>query len=509
MPQIPESIRPYVAPLAKYHFWILAAVVPLLLIPAVFAASAALDKTILAKRSEIDGHLSALRTISTEQDHPNDKWVKQVQERTTSVRQDLLTEWKAFWESQTPLRVWPDDPLGEDFVDAVNGVESGKQPTLKRAMLERYQDRVRALVRQLPPRMGCSELMEGDAEAGVGRSAAMAERSRRPPPRGRQEGFGTGDGLEPREPLVWDPADQQRVFQSFDWIERPTTTQVLLAQEEIWVYGLFCDAIRQLNAGETEPAKIAISEVQELAIGYPAAEDKPGGAGTGRVLKKVAGGLDLGIEGGMGGEAGMEMRGDPSMMGMEGELGGMGRPPHPRFMGIGGGEERGRGMPMGPSGMEGEGLEGGPTVSPEEALRQWIYVDFTGKPLLASELVTAADAQMLHLMPFTLRVVMDQRKLDQLLADLASNAIPIDVRQVRLNPVEGRHGSGEGGGRGGRGGGARPRGGMDRMPDSNLGQAGGQRDYDMTVELRGTVALANPPREEVVAGTPDAAGGGL
>lgn len=508
MPQIPESIRPYVESIAKYHFWILAALVPLLLIPAVFAASGALDKTIGSKRSEIDGHLSALRQISSEASHPNEKWVAKVEERTTSVRQDLLTEWKAFWESQAPLRVWPDDPLGQDFVDAVTAVESGKQPTLKRAMLERYQDRVRMLVRQLPPRMGCTETMESDAEGGVGRPAASTmDRPRRPPPRGRQEGFGVGDGLEPREPLVWDSADQQKLFQSFDWIERPTTTQVLLAQEEFWVYGLFCDAIRQLNGGETEPAKIAISEVQELSVGYPAAEDQPGGTGTGRVLKKSAGGLDLGMEGGMGGEAGMETRGDPSMMGMEGELGVQGRPPHPRFMGVGGGEERGRGrMPMGAMGMEGEGMEAGPTVSPEEALRQWIYVDFSGKPLLASELATAADAQMLHLMPFTLRVVMDQRKLDQLLADLASNAIPIDVRQVRLNPVEGRHGSGESGGLGG---GARPRGGMDRMPERTLGQAGGMRDYDMTVELRGTVALALPPRGNVVAGSPDAAGGGL
>ena len=43
------------------------------------------------------------------------------------------------------------------------------------------------------------------------------------------------------------------------------------------------------------------------------------------------------------------------------------------------------------------------------------------------------------------------------------------------------------------------------MADSGMGQEGG-RPYDMTVELRGTVALAQPPREQVVAGTPDAAG---
>lgn len=510
MPQLPESVRPYLEPVVKYHFWILAGIVPLLLIPAVFAASGALDAVITSKRSEIDGHVSALRQIGNEPEHPNEKWVTKAEARTAQVRTDLLGEWKSFWESQAPLRVWPADPLGEDFVAEVTAAKPGRQPSLRRAMLERYQDRVRMLVRQLPPRMGCTEMMEGDEAGGVGRGPMRMEGSaRRPPPRGRDM-MGMGDGLEPREPLVWDAADQQRVFQSFDWVERPTATQVLLAQEEVWVYGLFCDAIREVNAGESEPAKVAISEVQELAVGYPAAEDKPGGQGTGRVLTKSAGGMGLDME--MGGEAGMEMRGDPGMMGMgmEGEMGAAGRPPHPRFTDVGGGERRGGRMPMG---MDGEGMEAGPVVSPEEALQQWIYVDFNGKPLLASELATVPDAQLLHLMPFTLRVVMDQRKIDQFLTELATCEIPVDVRQVRLNPVEDRHAGSEGGGRGGRGGrggpgGARPRsGGLERMSEGGMGSADGQRPFDMTVELRGTVAIAQPPRERVLAGGLDVAGG--
>ena len=82
MVQLPESIRPYAEPVVKYHFWILAAVVPLLLIPALFAASGVLDQAITAKRSEIDGHLSSLRQINGEQEHPNQKWVSRVGERT-------------------------------------------------------------------------------------------------------------------------------------------------------------------------------------------------------------------------------------------------------------------------------------------------------------------------------------------------------------------------------------------------------------------------------------------
>ena len=135
MVQIPASIRPYAEPVVKYHFWILSAVVPLLLIPAVFAASGVLDKSITAKRSEIDSHLSSLRQINGEADHPNGKWVTKVEERTASVRTDLLTEWKSFWESQASLRVWPEDPLGDDFVAAVTSARPGRQPSLPRAML--------------------------------------------------------------------------------------------------------------------------------------------------------------------------------------------------------------------------------------------------------------------------------------------------------------------------------------------------------------------------------------
>ena len=63
MVQIPDSLRPYVSALVKHHFWILAAVVPLLLLPAVFSANGILQRAIAAQKSSIDGHLSALRSV--------------------------------------------------------------------------------------------------------------------------------------------------------------------------------------------------------------------------------------------------------------------------------------------------------------------------------------------------------------------------------------------------------------------------------------------------------------
>ena len=88
---------------------------------------------------------------------------------------------------------------------------------------------------------------------------------------------------------------------------------------------------------------------------------------------------------------------------------------------------------------------------------------------------------MFRLMPFVLRVVIDQRQLDRFLATLATWPIPIDVRQVRIasdeNPVE---------------------------PGSTAPVR--VRPHDVTVELRGTVGLATPPDHKPADGQQPAAG---
>jgi hypothetical protein len=232
-----------------------------------------------------------------------------------------------------------------------------------------------------------------------------------------------------------------------------------------------------MNEGAAGPFNAPVSSVIELAVGYPAAEDQPGGQGRGRVFIPAASGA------GGGGEFGGEGMPPPGMdpgMGMPGEGGAMGRPLNPRFGG-GSGPAMGGGPMMGGEG--GGDPAAAPVASPDDQLKEWIYVDFSSKPLTAAELATVPAARMVHLMPFVLRVTMDQRNLDALLADLASSAVPIDVRQVRINPSQ------QVGGLGG-GAGAMP------APTDN----GGLRPFDVTVELRGTVGLAPPPDKNAIGG---------
>ena len=502
MPQLPDSIRPYAAGLAKYHFWILAAMVPLLMLPALFSANGGLQKVISAKKAEIDGHFTALNAVRNEPDHPNDRWSETIAEQVSRVREELLQEWQLVWESQEPLRVWP-ARLGDDFLTAIDRVESGNRTDLPQRFLQRYQNTVPELVRLLPERMGCKEMMA--AEGAVG-----GEGFRGPMPGGPGSGLpgemGEDETLSRSlDPLIWSPADQKRLIQSFTWDQVPSTTKVVLAQEELWVYGLLCDVIHTMNEAATGRFDSSIIEVEELAVGYPAAEENPGGQGTQRVMLRRGPTLDPLSR---MGEEGLPMM-EPGM-GAEMSPGGgpQGRPVNPRFADsaggrLGGGYAEGpRGGPPPGGGLAGfPGAEGaeesGPQLSPDEALKHWIYVDFEGRPIRAEQLGTSPDAQMFHLVPFTLRVVMNQRRLDALLAELAAQTVPIDVRQVRLNPAGGGESGGRAGGQGESGSGlarllAKVAAGRNETPGEQR-----RRSFDVTVELRGTIGLATRPREEI------------
>lgn len=469
MPQLPEQIRPYAAAIAKYHFWILGLIVPLLLIPLLAQGTGRLDSLISGQQSQIKGQVDALNAIKGRDRHPNESWSTEIEKRAGEIRADTLAEWKTLWDEQASLRIWPKQ-LGDDFAKAA----TKPKPTLDRNRLLLYQNTVPEVVRELPKKMGAADLTMGDAAGRPGGGDGGV-----PPGFGGE--FGGRGPAAPRpaaspggETVEWAAEDQRRILASFTWEKPPTPTQVLLAQEELWAYGLLCDAIKQVNTGASDPFNAPIMFVQELAVGYPAAEDRPGGQGSGRIVMPTTAGQP-------GGEMGME--------GMPPPDGGMpgapaGRPPHPRFGGAaGGGMVRGGEM----GGEMGTDPAAAP-ASPDDQLREWIYVDFSGKPLTAAELATSRDARMVHLMPFVIRTVVDQRKIDTLLATLAMNPVPIDVRQVRINP-------GAGGG------------GMDGRSGGVAGGPGGARPNDVILEIRGTVAMATQPNEALLDGT-SAAGGG-
>jgi len=463
---IQDQIRPLLAIFLKYSFWMLAAVVPLLLLPLLFLARGSMKTQIDSVRQQIDSHIGALQNIRSTADHPNESWSKGIEEKIVEINKETLQEWQAFWESQKTLRVWPEESLGPDFVKTAESLKpDGK---LSPKFRERYQNTVRTLVRSLPVRMGVEDKMGDLTEEAQSRPTPRRQVRQQPMMR---PGGGMDDSQEQSSPYMmeWSPENQQRIYAAFNWDKAPTPAKVLLAQEELWVYQVFCDLLAGMNKTATGPHNTAIARVEELSVGYPAAEDDPGGVSGKRIFRVVGSAQGAGPD---------DMGGSPTGAGVAALV----RPPNVRFGG--GASLASAGAATTNWSSDDETPQPVAAADPDETLRNWIYVDFTGKPLSGVELAAAADSQMVHLMPFVMRLVIDQRQIDALLASLSTAAIPIDVRQVRIN--------------------------ASNTPATDLsfgqftaveaagGQTGSGRMYDVNLELRGTVGLATPPSAKAV-----------
>jgi hypothetical protein len=458
MIEIPDNVRQMLAIIRKYHFWILAALVPLILFPLLSLGNSDLQTRITAQQRAIEGKRGQVRSVTGVSPHPNQQWSETIEAQANQVGDETRREWQRLWDSQEPLRVWPAE-LGPEFLAAVKALRPGER--LDRPALLNYQRRVQRFARALAPRMGVPDEM-GENQPGGGQPAGGP----------RAEGpRGEGQPAAPRPPYTWNAADQQRLWKTFSWGRPPSTEQVLLAQQELWVYGQFCDLIREFNTGLTGPHDAAIASIELLAVGYPAAEDAPGGRGTNRIVVPPPPRTASGERGGFGEPGGEFGEPPPDAAFAEGDTAGpveqFVRPAHARFT---------------------DSRDAADSL-PEDQWN-WAYVDFAGQPLMADELAAAPGVDMVRLMPFMLRVVMDQRQLDRLLVALAQWPLPIDVRQVRINPGSeatqggGRRGFDDRERRGSQGGGG---------PAGQPGDPGVPRRYDVVVELRGSVALATPP----------------
>ena len=458
MVEIPDDIRGYLKQLQKYHFWLLALLMPLILVPLAFTADAKLLSEINTRSSAVGAKIDSIKSVARKTaeglegfGHPQLDWAEQISRSNNSLREQTFSQWKFLWDQQKSIRTWP-AALRPDFLRAINRLKPDQD--LSERFRDRYLNTIRRVVEELPERIDAEGLMQA---SGFG------------------SGFESGEfGMSPEisnesvdRTVLWSSTDQNELFQSFYWTATPSTKQVLLAQEELWAYEILCNVVAKANSESTGYHNATIPYISQLAVGYRAAEEDPGGRKGGRIKTK-SGGFDDFM--GMDMDMGMDM-------GMDGEM--MGKPANPRFAGIGGG------------GMESEMYDeftGMPIESDsednDEALLNWIYVDSEGKPLDSVVVEESPDTKFVHLIPFCLKGKVDQRKLDLLLRSFATMSVPIDVRQVRVNPNT-----------------------MDLMGGEDSMMSGmepgavsedGVRRYDMDIELRGSIALAQKPNGTAV-----------
>jgi len=314
---------------------------------------------------------------------------------------DLYEAWQALYAAQEKNKTWPKE-LGDEFQRAMSALGPNDEISLK------YRELYRDFILQhfptlyelgdirLPAQRDPSGQIKRDADGNPLKMDPFDNAAR------RADEYDYYDSMEDvgpasitrQEALVgkveWNLADLKRIRGGLSWSTSPTTTQVRLAQEDLWACEAILRVIAKTNAGATSHGNAAVKRIDALEIGQRAA---PAFARSG---------------------AGAPFAGE-SMESYESDYGDMAASP------------RGMGMP---GSMASSGAPSDEQV--KQQLAQGRYVDQDGVPLEADP--SNAPFAVFKMLPVRMLLLVDQRRVPKLLVNCANSSMPLEVRRVTLNP---------------------------------------------------------------------------
>ena len=294
------------------------------------------------------------------------------------TREDVLKAWQFCYQQQARNNPWPEQ-LGQEFLTAIDRLSPEDEiPAMYR---EAYGVFARQRVRQL------GDLVDVRMTR-LERESPRSRLKRAPQPPGEPKGPPTPVGVPLSEIddrvagiVDWPEADRARLEFEFDWRVPPRSAQVRTAQESLWIYESLLRAIRDVNKGATSQRNAVVKKIEILEVGHPA----------------VLAAMRLP---GPGDASAPSVRTGP--------------------------------VPMsGPASMPKDMLPGAaapPMVTPVR------YVYWDGTPISEGEESPFAE---FRLVPFRMRLVVDQRGIASLMAACANASMPLDIHRVSLRPEDG------------------------------------------------------------------------
>ncbi len=162
--------------------------------------------------------------------------------RLSKLREDGFRAWATLFEDQREKNPWPAE-LGQDFLTLINSIDEDDE------IPARYRERYLNFVEAYPDDLfNVVDLRRTDES--TGETAGIVE---------------------------WDVSDRRRIQDQLDWDSIPTTRQVRLTQEDLWVYKALLSAIAAANKGAASRRDASVMAIRTLRIGRDALVGKPAG----------------------------------------------------------------------------------------------------------------------------------------------------------------------------------------------------------------------------------------
>jgi hypothetical protein len=453
--------------LRKNYFWLSCALVTVIALGMWFMTTGKLSRETKTRTNELAGKKRTADTLVGEPNHPNTFTNVKMDQVVKEVSEDVYLAWVQQYDRQRAVLEWPKDILGNEFVQKVQELQpieakvkfgSGSE-VLRPDERSRYRNFIYTRLPKLAEIIGAqwrSKRTAGGTGAGGATMssgtgvAAMGANMMSAMNNNATEG--DSDAI-----VEWVAGNQGAIENGrFAWRGEPTTLEILYAQEDYWALRSIMEIIKATNGDVEHRYQAAVKTIQSIDIGRDAL------------------GLSSASMGGMGG-MGAGTAGDSRSMSVGAMMGG-GMGSGPASSGGGLGSSSSGGIMAGASSVGGGVTDTAPTVDPGDNR----YVDLKFKELTAAQIRSAltsnnpndAFLMVAKRMPVRMRLVVDQRKLPKLLAEMGNASLPVEIKQLKVGNIQSSSGGASmmpsGGSGSGAGGGSRSSSGM--MP-GNIGGA--------------------------------------
>ncbi|MDX1945259.1 MAG: hypothetical protein SFU86_07620 [Pirellulaceae bacterium] len=412
-----DQVKEIIAKVKPHAFWILCGVILVVSLGSWYVATGSVKEQHARQLSDINGVFDQVSRIqAANQKHPNPSTAAEMEKVIRAYAKEVEDGWRKQYEQQAKVLVWPEF-FGADF----RAIADRMRP------IEIIKPR-ESIANELPVdyRVQYRNYIEGDLPKLAKKIGAEWKASSTGIDPGASPVIGLDGMARPAEDksiVLWSPENQQLLLTThFGFASRtepPSTLEVLYAQEDLWVLHDLMEIIAATNGPDvTARHEAAIKQIDFVKIGMTAA------GLTGAVTRIGNSNVNaVNPEGQLvapaQGEGGM----NPAMQ------------PQPQ--------------------PGGEGMVAGAAATGDPATGR--YVDEKYQPLDPTRLrnaltSTSPEDALLAVakrMPVRLRFRLDQRKLHVLLTECGNARLPVEVRQVRINPDAAVSGTASAGGGGG------------------------------------------------------------
>jgi hypothetical protein len=385
-----DQVRAIAKVIWEQRFWVLSVIGLIVAVVCWNMAAGKLDTEFSDRASKIKQQFDAMNGLTSKPVHANPEINAKNQEEVAEQTEIVNAVWQQLYDRQKEAVLkWPKE-LGPQFIEGVANLKF--RDPIPQNLRSIYQNYISNRFDGLLEIVDAKKMLDG--MGGGGRGGFEMDVGRMP--------MNADNGLIEEDYLVqWLDQDKLRSRLAFA-TAKPTALQIWVTQEDLWVYEALLKVIANTNKarGATRPDNTAIHTIMALEVGASAALGPGASKGHVYLPSGSAGGLSSPYE--MDGGRGMMMDGGAAAPSYE--------------------MDGGRGMMM-------DGMTEDPAAA-DTALLQSRYLGEDGAPLPGEGDLGKEYRQL----PVRMDLFMDQRYLPHLLIECANSPLPIEVKQVRINP---------------------------------------------------------------------------